>query len=843
MLFYQKTTEETLKVVDSSSKGLSGKEAKQRLKKYGYNSITIKGEPLWRKIVEPFWNVFMLVLIIAAAIAIFKGEALDAVIIVIIIAVSSVIYYAQSFSTERILRALRKHDKQTIEVLRNEKAVEIDSEELVPGDIIMLYEGQKIPADARLLHAKNVRCDESLLTGESTPVSKQTKPLQNKKETYEQTNMLFQGSFVVSGEVTAVIVATGNDTQFGQLAALAGSDKQVSPVQNKIDKLLTQIVVVIAAISVVAFGLSLLRNMEAAEALRFVLTLAVSAVPEGLPVAITVILVLGMRRMAKRKALVRSMRAIESIGVITTIATDKTGTLTKNQLSVTDLWQPHDRAEESVLAKSALLTINRGKAKLHDPLDDAMHRFASEHHVSQPKDYKLIASLPFDHQFAMSGNVWSTHSGHEVIVKGAPEHVLARSSLTEKQLKNAEETLKTFTSHGFRVIAIAKIKLPGSIQSLEELPKKGFIFEGFLTVADILRSEAKSAIQAAKNAGVSVRMVTGDHFETAYTIGKLLGMVAHREQVFDSREMTKMTDKTLVSRVSHSSIFARVIPENKHRLLSILKKHDITAMTGDGVNDVPALSNAHVGIAMGSGSQIAKEAGDIVLLDNNFKSIITAIKEGRIILSNIRRMLFYLLATSAGEVMTMLGALLIGLPLPVATVQILWINLVTDTSLVIPLGLEPGEKHIMKTPPRKPTAPILDRFLITRIIFIALAMAIIALCIFFIFLQSHSVDYARTITFSSLVVMQWANAFNARSELQSLFTRIKAVNTKFYIGLAVAISLQMFALFGPLQSILHVAPVNASDLLFTGAISAGIIIIIGELHKVHSRRNLKNLGD
>lgn len=840
MLFYQKTTDETLAAVGGSTGGLSSKEAKKRLKKYGENSITVKGGSLWRKIIEPFWNVFMLVLIIAATIAIAKGEALDAVIILVIITVSAVIYYVQSFSTERILRALKKHDKQIVEVLRNNKAIEIPSEQLVPGDIIMLYEGQKVPADARLFYAKNVRCDESLLTGESTPVSKQTKQLHNKKEVYEQSNMLFQGSFIVSGEATVIIVATGNGTQFGKLAALAGGDQQTSPVQNKIDKLLTQIIISVAAIAIVAFGLSLLRGMEIAEALRFVLTLAVSAVPEGLPVAISVILVLGMRRMARRKALVRSMRAIESIGVITTIATDKTGTLTKNQLSVTDLWQPHERAEESILAQLSLLATNRGKGKLHDPLDDAMHRFASEHSAVQPSGYTLISSLPFDHRFAMSGNIWSTQNGHEAIIKGAPEHILARSSLTAKQLAACEEALKTFTSHGFRVIAVAKVKLPNAILSLEELPKNKFTFEGFLTVEDILRHEAKSAINEAKAAGVSVRMITGDHFETAFNIGRQLGMVTHRDQVFDSRQMQKMSDAALITRVRGSFIFARVIPENKHRLLSILKKDAITAMTGDGVNDVPALSNAHVGIAMGGGSQIAKEAGDIVLLDNNFKSIITAIKEGRIIFSNIRRMLFYLLATSTGEVITMLGALLIGLPLPVATVQILWINLVTDTSLVIPLGLEPGEKHIMKTPPRKPTAPILDRFLITRIILISLSMAVLALVIFFIFLQFHSVDYARTITFSSLVVMQWANAFNARSEVQSLFTRIKVVNTKFYAGLVIAISLQMLALFGPLQGVLHVVPVDLNDLLITGVISATIIITIGELHKIHSRKSLKN---
>ncbi|MNX31219.1 Calcium-transporting ATPase 1 [compost metagenome] len=833
MLYYNHSAQATLTDLDSSLRGLSNSEAEERLKQHGPNTIRVTGEPLWRKLIEPFANIFMLVLFVAAVISVLHGDTLDAIIVITIMFVSASIYYVQRFSTERILRSLQKHTAQNVETLRDGHLIQIDTSQLVPGDIISLGEGDKVPADLRFLTGTNVRIDESLLTGESVPIAKQAESLKGEKEIYERSNLLFQGSFVISGDVTAVVTKTGNDTEFGQLAALTQDANTESPVQKKIDKLISHVIAIVGGVAVVAFALALRGGMELGESLRFVLALSVSAVPESLPVAISVVLVLGMRRMAAKKALVRSMRAIETIGVLTTIATDKTGTLTKNKLTVQEIWHPE--GTDKVFTTALAHAINQNGRKVHDPLDTAMSDFVAHAKVTL-KGVPLL-SLPFDQAVAMSGNLWHDGANYRLIVKGAPEHVLARSDLTENEHEQASAKLHHLTGQGYRVIAIAETKLATKISSFEGLPKRAKLdFIGFIAVADVLRPEAKQAIAAALSAGVTVRMITGDHFETAYHIGRQLGMVTHRNQVFDSRRMSVMSDSELDEIIRDVRVFSRVIPEHKYRILSLLKKHNITAMTGDGVNDVPALSNAHVGVAMGSGSQIAKDAGDIILLDDNFRSIIDAMHEGRTIFANIRRMLFYLLSTSSGEVLTMLGALAIGMPLPIVTVQILWINLVTDTAMVIPLGLEPGEKSNMKNKPKRINEPILSKFIISRMILIALSMAILTLSLYAIFSSEHGHNYGSTIAFSALVVMQWSNAFNARSDYESIFRRLRVFNGKFYIGLAIAVTLQMLAVFGPLQSVLHVTPVAIGDLIITGVIAFIVPILLSEIHKFIGRR-------
>jgi P-type Ca2+ transporter type 2C len=834
MLYYNKTTHAVLNELGVTEHGLSGIDAEEKLRVHGRNSIKVKGEPLWRKLIEPFANVFVLVLFLAGAISVFHGDTLDAVIVGVIIMTSAIIYYIQRFSTERILRSLQQHNAQTVEVLRDGKQISIDATLLVPGDIVIVSEGEKIPADARLLAGDGVRTDESLLTGESLPIAKQVEALRGDKEIYEQSNMLFQGSFVVAGEARAIVVHTGNNTEFGQLAALTSNVNTESPVQKKIDKLIGQIIAVVAAMAVVAFGLSMLRGMEITETIRFVMALSVSAVPESLPVAISVILVLGMRRMAARKALVRNMRAIETVGALTTIATDKTGTLTKNKLTLQETWQP--AGSRHTIAQFVQRTINQGTHKTHDPLDIAMIDYITSEKLPN-LTATPIASLPFDQIAAMSGNIWRHGVTQTLDIKGAPEHVLQRSHLTSEEHEQATAALHRLTGQGYRVIALATTTIGKPISSIEQLPKTTkFEFVGFIAVADVLRPEAKRAIAAALSAGVTVRMITGDHLETAYHIAKQLGMVNSREQVFDSRRMNVMSDEELDQAIRDVRVFSRVIPEHKYRILALLKKHNITAMTGDGVNDVPALANAHVGVAMGSGSHIAKDAGDIILLDDNFKSIIDAIREGRTIIANIRRMLYYLLATNSGEALTMMGALAVGMPLPLVPVQILWINLVTDTSMVIPLGLEPGEKNVMKQKPKRPNSPILSKYMITRMVIVAFSMAATTLGFYAYYNLHEGADYARTIAFCALVVMQWSNAFNARSDYESVFSRIRVWNGAFYIGLGIAVSLQLLAIFGPLQGLLHITAVPIGDLVITGAIAFVIPIVLVEIHKYFGRR-------
>jgi Ca2+-transporting ATPase len=834
MLYYTKTVHQTLKELQTSEKGLAVSDAEEQLRLHGMNVIKVSGDPLWRKLVEPFANIFMFVLFFAAVISIWHHAYLDAGIILIIVAASAIIYYVQRFSTERILRALRKHEAQNVEVLRDGNTIEVDSSQLVPGDIIMLHEGEKIPADARVIVARSLRVDESQLTGESVPIDKQTEQLHGAKEVYEQNNMLFQGSFIVAGEATAVVVATGNETEFGRLAALTKDSSVESPVQKKIDRLVSQIIGVVAAVALVAFGLSLMRGMNLTDSFQFVIALSVSAVPESLPVAISVVLVLGMRRMAAKKALVRTMRSIETIGVITTIATDKTGTLTKNQLTVQETWHPQNA--HAHVARIMLTATNLSSHKFRDPLDAAFAMFTDEKQIHKPSAPPLL-SLPFDQDSAMSGNLWHSGGEYELAVKGAPEHVLLRCDLTENEHEKATAQLHKLTGNGYRVIALAHGTLTKPITKFADLHKSHKLtFAGFVAVADILRPEAKSAIHAALRAGVTVRMITGDHFETAYHIGRQLGMVHSREQVFDARHMNVMTDEQLDEIIGNIRVFSRVIPEHKYRILSLLKKHNITAMTGDGVNDVPALANAHVGVAMGSGAQIAKDAGDIILIDDNFKSIVEAMHEGRTIYANIRRMLLYLLATNTGEVLTTIGALIVGLPIPLVPVQILWVNLVTDTSMVIPLGLEPGEEYNMRRKPLKPGAPILDKFLITRIILIALTMSSLTLGIYALYNGLYGNEYGRTIAFSALVVMQWANALGMRSDDEPIWARLRVWNGKFYAGLAIAVTLQMLALFGPLGDVLHVSRVAIGDLVITGTAAFVIPILLIEIHKYIGRR-------
>lgn len=834
--YYKYTIEETYQQFNSSEQGLAQPEAEARLDEYGPNSISVKGESLIKKLVEPFMSVFMLILGIAIVISILTNERIDAVIIGVIIVITALIYYVQRFSADRVLRALEQHDRQHIDVMRGGQLMQLDSELLVVGDVIQLNEGQKVPADLRVIHAHNVRVDEAMLTGESLPIEKHNHPLKDDKQVYEQSNMLFQGSYIVSGTVTAVVVATGNATEFGQLAALSTRVGLSSPVKDKIDVLISQIVSIVAVMAVLVFLLGLYRGIEAAEALRLVLTFSVSAIPEGLPVAISVVLVLGMRKMARYNALVRSMSAIENVGIVTTVATDKTGTLTKNQLSVQDVWSYDSRIDLRRIATVSYFAINQNNGAMHDPLDSAMATFVNQYHPQKSKK-ELVSMMPFDLSFAMSGNTWRMQDGFFTAIKGAPEKIIAASKLSDVQRDEVHHKLHELTGLGFRVIAVAAYQHHSeSIVELGQIKSGTFQFIGLLAVADELRDESLASVQEVQQAGVVVRMITGDHFETAYSIGKQLHLVEHRDQVFDCTNMSKLSDDELHEVVAKSRVFSRVLPEDKYKILSVLKQQDISAMTGDGVNDVPALSNAHIGFAMGSGSQIAKEAGDIILLDDNFASVARAIKQGRIIFDNIRRMLFYLLSTNVGEVLTTVMALVLGMPLPLLPVQILWTNLGTDTAMVIPLGLEPAEREVMKRPPRKPRRPILGRLILTRLVLVGVTIMLVALSVFWYFLSSESLTYARTMVFSALVAMQLTNAINARSEFQSMFLRLKARNYSIFAGLAAAISLYIIAVFGPMQGALSMQAVPLNELVVVWSISIVAITTVNEMFKVYARK-------
>ena len=826
MSWYQSTTEKIYKELKTSTNGLSNQEAAARLNTYGPNQLSVHKDPWWRVVIEPFRNVFAAVLGAAAIVSLLSHETLDAVIITAIITVNAIIFYTQHYATSRVLRSLKKHSVQKVTALRGGEQITISSIDLVPGDIIFLSEGERVAADVRIVHADALQIDESSLTGESTPVRKHPAVLTNQRQIYEQENMAFQGTYVVAGSAQAVIVETGSRTEYGKIAKLAATGQSKSPVQVKIDHLITLLVRAITVVAVIVFFLSLMRGIPMGEAVRFVLSLSVSAVPEGLPVALTVIIVLGMRRMARQKALVRSFKAIEDIGLITTIATDKTGTLTKNRLSVVDRWS---MTSDTSLDRTTGNAID-GSAKNPDPLDTALME-----HLKGKKPQPADKIYPFDLSLRMSGAY--VQKDGIIYIKGSPEHLLTKSKLTKDQRHAAESAMHELASKGYRVIAFATYKAGHKAPNdLSVIGKSDLDFAGYLAFADELRSEAPAAIRAAQAAGISVRLITGDHYETAYNIGKNIGLAAHPSQVIKGTDLPSET-KALAAVIKDKTVFARILPEDKFKILKALKETEITAMTGDGVNDVPALANAHVGIAMGSGSDIARDAGGIVLLNDNFATIIKAIAEGRKIFDNIRRMLFYLLSTSLGEVITMIGALLFGLPLPVTAIQILWINLVTDTALVLPLGLEPAEEGHMKRPPRRPKDPLLSRMLLSRMGVIALTMAIVTLIIVAILHgRGQDVAYIQTVAFMALIAAQWTNAFNARSEYQSSFSRLKNKNYGLLVGFIIAFGLQMTVMFGPLQSVFNIQDVPLTTLLISSVVMAIAILSAGEVHKFFSRR-------
>ena len=829
MNHYNLDVDETLGKLETSRDGLTTASVHQRREKFGWNKISVKGDPIWRKVTEPFLNVMILVLLIAAGVSWYQGALAEVYIITAVILVNAIVAWVQTWSTERILRKLRETDNQKISVKRGGKFVTLPSIELVPGDIIQLAEGEKIPADARIIETAGLSVDESMLTGESLPVSKVASVIEQKNvEVYDQKNMLFSGSFITSGRVEAVVVEIGNKTEFGSIAELAAIGKTggQSPVQKKINKLVHQIIIVIVIIVTIAFILGLARGIELGEALRFILALAVSAVPEGLPVAISVILVLGMKRMAKRKALVRNMRAIEDIGEVTVIATDKTGTLTKNELSVQSLWSMANDDAISFEKEIALATNETG-AKNSDPLDVALNNFV----VSKEKSAKHVAVLPFNYKMAMSGNVWRMGRRGNLVayVKGTPENIIKMSKMSRLARKRAMAELHSMTYRGERVIAIARVRLRKPIVSIDELKESHMDLLGIVGVADTLRGTARHAIELTRHAGIDVKMITGDHAETAYSIANALGVADAPSAVFDATELKNRS--VSLARVRAASVFARVVPETKFKILEILKRTEITAMTGDGVNDVPALAKANVGIAMGSGSQIAKDASDIVILNDNFRSIVDCIRESRVILENIRRMLVYLMSTSAGEIIVSVGALLIGLPLPLAAAQLLWINLVTDTLMVIPIGLEPGDKDIMKRPPNNPKSPILNRRSIGLIIAISITTSSLALGSYVYFLQSQTLEYARTMAFLVLIFVQIVVAWTVRSMQTSVFKH-RARNYKFWLAVVVSLVAQaliIFTSFG--EYLFNMVDLDINHLLTMMALSVFVVIVVTEVYK------------
>ena len=855
--------EEALKALHSGPDGLSQKDAAQRLRSYGPNELGKKGITPWPLLFLRQFASPLIYLLLAAAVielAILKKPT-DAVVILVVVFLNALIGLVQEFKAERALESLRRLAVPQAKVLREGSIDRIPARFLVPGDIVVLEAGDRIPADGRLLEARGLTVDESLLTGESVPVEKFTAALEGEATVADRGNLVYLGCPVLKGRGRAVVIATGMDTEIGKVVAQVQEvEPPPTPLQRNVAQLGRWVGILVLGFVGLLVVIGLGKGYGWEDMFILGIAAAVSAIPEGLPVMVTVVLALGMRRMAQRHALIRKLPAVETMGAVTVICADKTGTLTESEMTVRLIhlpgrwieitgagYRPEGQFRENgaslepardesllwalrigALCNDAVLKRKEeGFQVVGDPMEGALLVAALKAGVDLEewhKNHPRRAELPFTSEKGYMASLNLNPDGKGIAyVKGAVDKVLAMSGrvreggvveeMSEEKRSALEEANLEMAARGLRVIALGYRECPASPEELcLERLHGSLTFVALVGVNDPPRPEAKEAVAACQRAGIKVVMITGDQKPTAVAIARELGFPPGES--VNGLELDGMDDQELRARIERISVFARVEPLHKLRIVEALKsKGHIVAMTGDGVNDGPALRSADIGIAMGiQGTDVAREASDMVLLDDNFASIVAAVEEGRVIFRNIRRTVFFLLSTNAGELLTWVATLLTGIPLPVVAVQILWINLVTDGVCTIPLGLEPRHGHVLQEFPRSSRGGILDRALLFRIALIALFMAGGTILVFWWELSRDGLERARTVAFCLLVTFQWFNALNARSEERSLFQLGWLGNRWLLGGIAVAILLQAAVVYMPVLSrLFYTVPLGLGD--------------------------------
>jgi P-type Ca2+ transporter type 2C len=881
--WYSYTPEEALKALSSNRDGLSEKEVQTRLAHYGPNRLREKkrASPLFlllKQFASPMVYILLIVVIVEALLL---DSLTDAGVILFIVLLNAMIGFVQELRAERALEALKRMTSPMARVKRNGAEHDIPASHLVPGDIIILEGGDKVPADARLLESASFSVDESALTGESVPIDKISSTLKGRVVLADMVNMAHMGTSAASGRGTAVVTATGMDTQFGRIVAQVQDTKPpLTPLQKNVAKLGRYIAYIVVGIVILIVAIGIGRGYGFAEIFLLGVAAVVSAIPEELIVMVTVALSLGMRRMAGKKALVRKLQAVETMGAVTVICSDKTGTLTEGEMTVREIFVDNRTFEVSgngynpqgkfllnnhpieplkdgalalamkiaILANDTTLELKDGYYQvLGDPTEGALLTVGLKAGLERDqlrKEYPRISELPFQSDSRYLATLHQDRDGSGITyVEGSFEEVLSMSryifengkvqEMSEDKRHKIRQMNDNMASRALRVAALAYYDCEDFTNQVCITDIEGeLVFVALTGMIDPPREEVKSAIAACNSAGIKVVMITGDQKVTARAIATQLGIPA--EEVLTGQELASISQEELVKRIDNVQVFARVEPLQKLKVVEALKaRGHIAAMTGDGVNDAPALRAADIGIAMGiKGTDVAREASDIVLADDNFTSIVSAVEEGRIIFNNIRRSVFFLLSTSLGELFTWAMVLLAGLPLPVAAVQILWINLVTDGACVTPLGIEPKHGDVMNKPPQDPKSGILYTGMLYRMIFLSLIMAGGTVGLFYWELQTSGLDQARTTAFCTIVGFQWFNALNSRSTHFSVFKIGFFSNRWLMIGIPAAIVLQLLVIYTPpLQNLFHTVPLNASQWGIVIGVSSSIWIL-EEIRKV-----------
>lgn len=834
--WYQMTREETLTAHGSSlERGLSCEEAKARSSRYGKNALSEarRKSPL-RILASQFVDVMVLVLLVAAVVAAFLGEPQDIVAILAIVLLNGVLGFVQEYRAERAIEALQALSAPTAQVRRDGKAFTVPAFELVPGDVVLLEAGNLIPADLRITEAHQLKIDESALTGESVPVEKTERALPEADLSIaDRKNMAFKGTIVTNGRSVGIVTETGMKTELGRIATLLRREVEVkTPLQGRIARFARMLALLVVVLCVVFFVAGIVRGEPASLMLLTAVSLAVAAIPEALPAVATVALSLGARRMAKQNALIRKLPAVETLGSVTTICTDKTGTLTYNKMQAQAYWidggfateapAPDKRSETWALLTRMLALSNDASSddtgKLHgDPTETALYEAAKRAGLDRQAleaRYPRVSEIPFSSDRGMMTTIHDdTETSRQVFVKGAPERVLPLCTSFDQMA--ARKAVDALAEKGFRVLAFAWKKLPGSAPIYLENAEKDLTFVGLVGLIDPPRVEARQAVTEAHSAGIDVIMITGDHPSTARAIARELGILTEkRTQVLTGKELQELPPEELRRRGPHVAVFARAAPEQKIRIVKALQESgQVVSMTGDGVNDAPALKRSSIGVAMGKGgTDVAREAAHMVLLDDNFSTIVSAVREGRRIYDNIRKFIRFALTGNSGEIWTIFLAPFLDLPIPLLPIHILWVNLVTDGLPGLALAAEPAEPRIMSRPPRKPNESIFAHGLWQHAIWVGVLTAAVTLAIQAWALRTGHAHW-QSMAFTVLTLIQMGHVLAIRSERESLFSLGLFTNLPLLGSIVLTFALQMATLYVPaLNPIFRTVPLSAAEL-------------------------------
>ncbi len=881
LAWHTATKQEVEARLDTRPEGLPLAEAQTRLAKYGPNQLEEPPAPsnlvlLLHQLQSPLIYVLLLALLMSLIV----GETVDASVIAVVLVLDTLIGFVQERRAESAVRALMGLVAPRARVMRDGREWEVESRELVPGDLVLLESGTRVPADLRLVATTALRVDESLLTGESLPVDKQASPLRSADHPVaERTNVAYAATVVASGRGRGYVVATGMATELGAIAAhMRAAPEPVTPSQQRMMRLARVLSVAVAVAAVLAFGIGVWTGQPPAQMFLVAVALAVAAIPEGLPVAFTITMAIGVRRMARHNAIVRRLPAVETLGSTTVIGSDKTGTLTENRMTVREIWAggralvlSDDAGDGPLRAADGAVILPQAQTPLHltllggvlaseaevcltpqgyegqgDPTEVALLVAAARAGIEPAqarKQYRAEADLPFEPERRYAASLRGYAGKSIVFVKGAPERVLGMCTqllgdqgpepLDHEAVSHA---VRSMAARGLRVLALAYRPLaepPASPAAFLEDPH-GLLFLGLQGMLDPPRPGVRDAIDGCQRAGIRVLMITGDHAATAHAIGRQLRIAGHEAPVLTGADLEEMDDQALRELVPQVPVYARVAPEQKLRIVQALRERgEVVAVTGDGVNDAPALKAADVGIAMGrSGTDVAREAADIVLADDNFVSIYRAVEQGRITFDNVRKVTFFLLSTNVAEVSVILVALALGWPLVLLPAQILWLNLVTEGLQDVALAFEPGERGVLERPPRARAEGIISSVLWERTLLAGLVLSIGALAMFWSeWQQTASPARAQTVALSTLVMFQAFQVGNARSEHTSVFRQNPLSNPFLFLSTAASLAVHVGALYLPLtQFVLRVEPIGLETWMRIVLVASTIIVAM-ELHK------------